>query len=199
MGLRQTIGTWKQRLRLTPSFLWRWELRLIGMTWASPPILCGRPFVSRFEGSTIKFGRSVCLDSSRRNNPLGGDKPCILRTLTPQACIALADHVGLSSGTLVAACSIEIGESTILGAGCMVIDNDFHRPGHGFTWVSDYQHSAKPVKIGRGCFLGARALVLKGVTLGDRVVVGAGSVVTRDVPAYSVAAGNPARVVRSVA
>jgi len=198
MGWRQTIGASKHRLRLWPSFFWRWELKLIGVSWASAPILFGRPFVGRFEGSIIEFGQSVCLDSSRRNNPLGGDKPCILRTLTPQARISLADHVGLSSGTLVAACSIEIGESTILGAGCLVIDNDFHSPGPGFTWLSEYRHSAKPVKIGRGCFLGARSIVLKGVTLGDRAVVGAGSVVTRDIPANSIAAGNPARILRTV-
>ena len=46
--------------------------------------------------------------------------------------------------------------------------------------------------------LGARSMILKGVTLGDRVVIGAGSVVTKDVPAFSIAAGNPARVVRTL-
>jgi len=48
------------------------------------------------------------------------------------------------------------------------------------------------VIIGRGCFIGARAIILKGVTIGDCAVVGAGAVVTRDVPAGHLAAGNPA-------
>jgi acetyltransferase-like isoleucine patch superfamily enzyme len=80
----------------------------------------------------------------------------------------------------------------------MVLDNDFHAPGPGFSWLPEYSRNSKPVKIGRGCFIGSRSIILKGVTLGDRVVIGAGSVVTKDVPAYSIAAGNPARTVGSI-
>ena len=198
MGWRQTVGTYKYSLRLLPSFLWRWELRLIGVRWSSSPTLCGRPFVSRSAGSTILFGRTVFLDSSRHNNPLGGEKPCVLRTMTSTARIILGDRVGLSSSTIVSGSSIEIGEDTILGAGSMVLDNDFHALGPEFSWLTEYSKNSKPVKIGRGCFLGARSMILKGVTLGDRVIIGAGSVVTKDVPAFSIAAGNPARIVRTI-
>ena len=198
MGWRQTVGTCKYSLRLLPSFLWRWELRLIGVCWSSSPTLCGRPFVSRSAGSTILFGRTVFLDSSRHNNPLGGEKPCVLRTMTSTARLILGDRVGLSSSTIVSGSSIEIGEDTILGAGSMVLDNDFHALGPGFSWLTEYSKNSKPVKIGRGCFIGARSIILKGVTLGDRVIIGAGSVVTKDVPAYSIAAGNPARIVGTV-
>jgi len=198
MGWRQTVGTYKYSLRLLPSFLWRWELRLIGVRWSSSPTLCGRPFVSRSAGSTILFGRTVFLDSSRHNNPLGGEKPCVLRTMTSTARIILGDRVGLSSSTIVSGSSIEIGEDTILGAGSMVLDNDFHALGPEFSWLTEYSKNSKPVKIGRGCFIGARSIILKGVILGDRVIIGAGSVVTKDVPAYSIAAGNPARIVRTI-
>lgn len=197
MGWRQTIGTWKHCLRMLPGFLWRWELRMVGVSWTSPPSLCGRPFVSRFEGSTIEFGRSVCLDSSRRANPLGGEKPCVLRTMNAHARISLGDRVGLSSATLVAGNSIQIGPDTILGAGCMILDNDFHVPGESFSWKTEYSSNSLPISIGRGCFIGARAIILKGVTLGDQVVVGAGAVVTRNVPSRGLAVGNPARLVRS--
>lgn len=52
-------------------------------------------------------------------------------------------------------------------------------------------------RVGRRCFIGARSLLLPGVTIGDGAIVGAGSVVTRDVPPGCVVAGNPARVIRS--
>jgi acetyltransferase-like isoleucine patch superfamily enzyme len=119
--------------------------------------------------------------------------------MSPTARLILRDRVGISSSTIVAGNSIEIGEDTILGAGSMVLDNDFHAPGMGFSWLTEYSKNSKPIKIGRGCFVGARSIILKGVSLGDRVVIGAGSVVTKDIPAYSVAAGNPARIVGSIA
>ena len=57
---------------------------------------------------------------------------------------------------------------------------------------------AKPVHIGNDCWLGANVVVCPGVTIGDGCVIGAGSVVTRDVPPMSFAAGNPCRVIRAI-
>ena len=57
---------------------------------------------------------------------------------------------------------------------------------------------AKPVHIGSGCWIGADVVICPGVTVGDRCVIGAGSVVTRDVPPDSFAAGNPCRVIRTL-
>ena len=59
--------------------------------------------------------------------------------------------------------------------------------------------AAKPIRIGSGVWIGGGAIVLPGVTIGDGCVVGAGSVVTRDLPPGTLAAGNPARIVRSLA
>jgi len=174
------------------------ELRLRGVRMSSPTRLFGHPIFSRYPGSSIYLGRCVTLDSSARANPLGGSSPCVLRTMTPTARLVLGDRVGLSSCTIVAGNSIEIGEDTILGAGSMILDNDFHILGHEFSWLTEYSENSKPVKIGRGCFIGSRSIILKGVTMGDRVVIGAGSVVTKDVPAFSIAAGNPARIVGTI-
>jgi acetyltransferase-like isoleucine patch superfamily enzyme len=75
----------------------------------------------------------------------------------------------------------------------MIIDNDFHAYSDQ-GWRTEMQAGARPVKIGREVFVAARAIILKGVTIGDRAVIGAGAVVTKDVPADHVAAGNPASV-----
>ena len=60
-----------------------------------------------------------------------------------------------------------------------------------------YQYNM-PVHIGRNCWLGAGTIVLPGVTIGDNIVIGAGSVVARDIPANVVAVGNPCRVMREI-
>jgi len=199
MSLLQIAGRFRHLLRQLPSLLWLLELKIRGFQISFPIRLFGHPICSRYPGSSISLGSHVTLDSSARANPLGGSSPCVLRTMTSTARLTLGDRVGLSSSTIVAGNSIEIGEGTILGAGSMVLDNDFHAPGVGFSWLTEYSKNSRPVKIGRGCFIGARSLILKGVTLGDRVVIGAGSVVTKDIPAFSIAAGNPARIVGTIA
>ena len=198
MGLMQIAGRLRQHLRMFSSPLWLLELRMRGIQFTSPIALVGQPICSRYPGSFISLGSGVTLDSAIRSNRLGGFSPCVVRTVTPTARIRLGDRVGLSNSVIVAGNSIEIGEDTLLGSGVMVLDNDFHVMGTGFSWVSECSINSKPIKIGRGCFIGSRSMILKGVTLGDRAVIGAGAVVTKDVPAYSVAAGNPARIVRTI-
>jgi maltose O-acetyltransferase len=86
---------------------------------------------------------------------------------------------------------IEIGDDTVISLGVMVLAHDASTRRHlGYSRVA-------PVRIGRRVFLGARAIVLPGVTIGDDAIVGAGSVVTRDVAPGTVVAGNPARPLTS--
>ena len=91
--------------------------------------------------------------------------------------------------------SIRIGEGTIFGSGVIVIDNDFHVPAGEWDWKTEHAQNARPIFIGRGVFVGARAIILKGVSIGDRARIGAGAVITRDVPAGAVVGGNPARII----
>jgi acetyltransferase-like isoleucine patch superfamily enzyme len=92
--------------------------------------------------------------------------------------------------------AIEVGEETMIGPFCFITDHDH-------TFSPGVAPSAGPLvsartKIGARCWLGAHVSVLKGVTIGDGTVVGAGSVVTTSLPAAVVAAGAPARVLRSI-
>ena len=69
-------------------------------------------------------------------------------------------------------------------------------------WKKGYHdwslHPCKPIKLSQGCWIGARAIILKGVAIGTQSVVGAGSVVTKNVDPYSIVAGNPARVIKRI-
>ena len=194
---QHTPATWLGALmaswRLGVSRLWVWEARFKGVQFQGKAQFQGRPLVSVAPGARLVLGEGVRLASAVRANPLGLSQPCVLRAYAPGAQLVLGREVGLS-GTVLCACrSIEIGERTLFGAGAMVIDSDFHTPVGELDWSEDCTACAAPVKIGRGVFIGARAIVLKGVTIGDRAIIGAGAVVTRDVPAGQVAAGNPAR------
>jgi acetyltransferase-like isoleucine patch superfamily enzyme len=105
----------------------------------------------------------------------------------------------LNLGVMVAATeSVEIGEHCMFANGCFVTDAD-HRfddpvapvPWQGFT-------SKGPTRIGDNVWCGAHVVITSGVTVGERCVIGANSVVTQDLPPFSVAAGAPARVLRTI-
>jgi acetyltransferase-like isoleucine patch superfamily enzyme len=84
----------------------------------------------------------------------------------------------------------------LFGADAMVVDTDFHPLHPEGRWRAPLSAAgSRPVSIGDDVFVGARAVILKGVHIGNGAVIGAGAVVTRDVPAYAVVAGNPARIV----
>ena len=189
------IGAILARARLWPSWLWRWEAQFKGVEFQGRSVFMGRPLVTVAKGARIVLGDGVRIASEVRANPLGCFQPSALRAMAPGAQIILGRNVGISATVICAGVSIEVGEGTIMGAGAVVLDNDFHRPAGGWEWAPEYQAKARPVKIGRGVFVGARALILKGVTIGDRAVIGAAAVVTRDVPARHLAVGNPARVI----
>ena len=87
---------------------------------------------------------------------------------------------------------IEIGANAMIGPFCYITDHD-HVIGSADDLVS------QPTRIGERCWIGAHVTILKGVTIGDDSVVGAGSVVAKSLPPRVVAVGNPARVLREIA
>jgi maltose O-acetyltransferase len=91
-------------------------------------------------------------------------------------------------------CPVRIGEFTSFGPGVQLLT-----PLHPFdAALRRHQEFGKPIEIGSDVWVGAGALILPGVRIGSRTVIGAGSVVTRDVPAGVFAAGNPCRVIRAI-
>ena len=106
----------------------------------------------------------------------------------------------LNHGVMIAAQHlVEIGDHCMLANGCFVSDTShrFDDPGRPVPWQGF--ESKGPTRIGANSWLGAHVVVTSGVTIGERCVIGANSVVTGDIPPWSVAVGAPARVVRQVA
>ncbi len=110
--------------------------------------------------------------------------------------IHLGDEVFMNYGCVILDCArVEIGAKTLLGPAVQI-----------YTAIhpldpkqrADFLETAKPVTLGRNVWVGGGAILLPGVSIGDNAVIGAGSVVTRDVPADCLALGNPAKVVKQI-
>jgi acetyltransferase-like isoleucine patch superfamily enzyme len=181
--------------RASLSGFWAFEARLKGVSVGRGVTFVGRPLISVAKGSRFQLGNNAKINSSLRANPLGCFQPSVLRTLCPDAELILDANVGISGCVLCAAKSIHIGEGVNIGSGALLMDTDFHQPIGQWEWGSDPGRGARPIHVSCGVFIGARAIVLKGVTIGERAMVGAGAVVTKPVPPRHFAVGNPARMI----
>lgn len=117
-----------------------------------------------------------------------------LKTVDDTARITLGDHVFIGFGTeLDIALELQIGSHALIAPGCFITD---HMHGRRAESLIDEQGiDARAVVIGNDAWLGAHAVILPGVRIGDGAIVGAGAVVTRDVPAGAIVAGVPARII----
>ena len=123
--------------------------------------------------------------------------------------IIVGDRSYVGRSHLVCHSHIDIGSDVIISWGVTIVDHNSHsvnwsgRSADVLEWAKGIKNwcevKRSPVVIKDKVWIGFNAIILKGVTVGEGAVIGAGSVVIKDVPAYCVAAGNPARVIRELA
>ena len=153
----------------------RWSLRRVKRLGRRAHVL-GSPTV---DATDLEIGDDFKIWSGHRSTLISG-----------WGRLRIGDRVFINVGTVVLSVNeIEIGDDVALANEVYVVDSNSHG-------LEGRPHVEAPVRIGDGTWVGARAMVLPGVTIGKRVMVAAGSVVTRDVPDDVLVAGNPARVVR---
>lgn len=171
-------------------------LRLLGVRMGRRCRFHGLPSVTMVSTATITLGNDVLINSRADSNEAGIAHPTILAAVEPHSSIVIGDGAGLSGASVVARQRVTIGRRVLIGAGACVWDTDFHPIDAAQRRVHPTRDAASaPVRIGDDAFVGARALVLKGVSVGARGVVGAGAVVTKDVGADTIVGGNPARLI----
>jgi acetyltransferase-like isoleucine patch superfamily enzyme len=135
----------------------------------------------------MMIGQRVRLDSTAATLEL---------VTEPDGVLDVEDHVFLNFGCNIAATKlIRIGAYSLLGPYCMLMDNAYHfvEPERRLE-----RPESRPIILERNVWLGARTIVLPGITIGEHSCVGAGSVVTKDVPSRTFVAGAPAQYVRSL-
>jgi acetyltransferase-like isoleucine patch superfamily enzyme len=127
-------------------------------------------------------------------------EPGVWITAPAPARVRIGAGTFLNLGVMVAALElVEIGDHCMFANGCFVTDadhrfDDLQRP---ITWQGFT--SKGPTRVGDNVWCGANVVITSGVTVGERCVIGANAVVTRDLPAFSIAAGAPAKVIREIA
>lgn len=153
-------------------------------------------FTVRKPGGLIQIGSDCLIEGS-------------LGTETPASRLVIGDNVYVGRSVLVAISRLTIENDVLISSDCLIQDSDNHNIRYSLRkndcqdWKNGEGHNwsvtpTAPVRICRGAWLGAKCIVLKGVTIGEGSVVGAGSVVTRDVAPYTVVAGNPARFIKTI-
>jgi galactoside O-acetyltransferase len=131
------------------------------------------------------------------------DLHCSFTLEGPGARIALGNRVYIGASHLISACAITVEDDVFIAWGVTIIDHnshplDFQHRRHDQAWLPNAQPKdwtvvkKQPVCIGARAWIGFHSIILKGVSIGHDAVVGAGAVVTRDVPPGTVVGGNPA-------
>ena len=167
--------------------------------------------VSVGEGSSVYRWRLSLGAGRTRNRVAIGCHSIVQCRITfdgHQGQVRVGDRTYIGASNIVCHTQVSIGSDVIISWGVTVVDHDSHsvswplRSADVEQWRlgrKSWEHVAvRPVNIGDKVWIGFGVSILKGVTIGEGAVVGACSVVSRDVPAYSVVAGNPAQVVRQL-
>ena len=164
------------------------HVKVEGKFWINVPLKCdGLGLVSIGRGVSVGFLPA----------PIAGDGMVRLQARAKDAVIEVGAGTSISNNAQVIAESrVSIGARCLIGDGVLIVDSDFHDLSPAGR--HDQPPLTSPVRIEDNVFIGSRTIILKGVTIGKDSVIGAGSVVVRPIPAGVIAAGNPAKVIRTL-
>jgi acetyltransferase-like isoleucine patch superfamily enzyme len=175
---------------------------MVGIKYDKTWQFLGRPvikrpfFLHKERKGSITIGKNLKLISSFAKNSVGVAQPVFLNAGGRNSKIIIGNNVGISGSTIAASKLIKIGDNVLIGSGCLIMDNDAHNVDPKLRHEKLLEDGFKPVIIENNVFIGARSIILKGVTIGEGSVIGSASVVVKDIPPYVIAAGNPAKVIK---
>lgn len=178
--------------------------KIIGINYGHNLLVCNRLYVNGRGG--VKIGDDFVFTSGGGYNPTSRNIRGAFFVPFNTSKIVIGDRVGISSACLWAEESITIGNDVNIGGDTIIIDTDAHPHDYVKRRASEMRNiksdqykreiPRKAILIEDDVWIGARCQILKGVHIGARSIIAAGSVVTKDIPADCIAAGCPARVIK---
>ncbi len=195
------LSLWMQIFGKISTFIFYCKAKLFGVRTGNHILCWGKVILKPAIPNAIVLANYIrMVSASARATASTIYAPIKLQTHTASARIVIADGVSMNGTSVVARSkTITIGKNTMIAPNCTIVDSDFHAlwPAEGRLRNPNFEADADVI-IGENVWLGMQVIVLKGVTIGDGAVIGAGSVVTRDIPANALAAGVPARVIKTL-
>jgi serine acetyltransferase len=185
-----------QYLNVLLNFIYNFSnIKMYQINYTSFPVIKGKLLVKNWGHCFI--GKNVHFNSTVLSNLAGLYKPCTIYVLRG-AILHIGENTGFSGVSIYCTNSISIGMYCNIGVNVAIWDTDFHPLDYLERRVTIESAKKAPIVIGDDVFVGANSIILKGVTIGNRSIIGAGSIVTRNIPADEVWAGNPAKFIRKV-
>lgn len=166
----------------------RLKMRIWGIKYGKNCIFRGSTLFFKCRGSNISIGNNCEFNSTSYFNFRGINHRCIIQTGRKSASIVIGNNCGFSGCSIVSNCNISIGNHVLCGANVIIGDRDDHE--------DIYSSESKPIIIGNNVWLGMNVTVMKGVTIGNNSIIGAGSIVTHNIPNNVIAVGIPAKVIK---
>ena len=178
----------------------RLKFYIKGIEYGKELFVTSNMFLSRGHNSKIIIGNNFTFTSGECYNPLCRNiRGCIVSY--PKATIIIGNNVGMSSPCIWSHTKITIGNNVNIGGDTILMDSDAHSLNHfdrRNPTIDNLNKKDAPITIEDDVLIGARCIILKGVTIGARSVIGSGSVVTKSIPSDCIAAGNPCRIIKYI-
>ncbi len=185
------------------SLLWRWArftFKLNGVQYGENLIVEGIEYLKISSTASVEIGDNCFFKSGFNSNQLCANRRGVL-ACAANCTIKIGNNCGFSSTIIDSRKCIIVGNNVNIGGDTLLIDSDAHSLYYldrRIPKIDEANSHNDSIEIGNDVLIGARCIILKGVHIGDRSVIGAGSVVTCSIPVDCIAAGNPAKVIKYI-
>jgi acetyltransferase-like isoleucine patch superfamily enzyme len=159
----------------------------------------GVPMIDVEMGGVLHFGKNFRMNNGKYYNKIGRQQASMF-IVTKNGSVTFGDNVGVSSSAFFCTLKIEIGNNVKIGGNCVFYDTDFHSLNfldRRDDKTDKLNNKSAPLIIKDDVFIGSHCTVLKGITIGERSIIGAGSVVCKSIPPDEIWGGDPIVFIKS--